>query len=388
MKTNNKQRLLEMMGKLDKTFKPTLNETFDSMTFSSKNFPNDLTLEQTVDIANKVAEIISMDGDGNATVNMNSIEPASFDLDLNGEEYAGGSYNIYDNGDVVNVAIREKPIVYNWKNTKNISEISDEGGEVSDLTVLRSAAGFYIGRTQDYMPYSRDSDYFPNKEAAQAELDKMNSKGGLGEEVNDEEGENYVDDMGTKASIVVMSHLSDAQAEMSFKPKLADVRLNFIKFIINKLSGNLNQYINPDKLFKDYTTRFGIDMSSINEEVGNLNELPNNIQQSSDKLSDIKNKLETIINNSWTNIGNSQRLIGVTLNNNSSLPNSILENPRMLNKTAIITIDNKRGIVYINMEHPMNAKLIDINIFGSMIKNKMTDCEVGWSGFTIFVQPK
>lgn len=46
---------------------------------------------------------------------------------------------------------------------------------ISELLVLESAAGFYIGRVykhseEDYEPYSRDSNYFRNKEDAQAAL--------------------------------------------------------------------------------------------------------------------------------------------------------------------------------------------------------------------------
>ena len=37
---------------------------------------------------------------------------------------------------------------------------------ISDLQVLKSAAGYYIGRTQEGMPYSRESTYFSTKEEA------------------------------------------------------------------------------------------------------------------------------------------------------------------------------------------------------------------------------
>ena len=37
---------------------------------------------------------------------------------------------------------------------------------ISELQVLKSAAGYYIGRTQDGMPYSRESDYFRTFEQA------------------------------------------------------------------------------------------------------------------------------------------------------------------------------------------------------------------------------
>ena len=55
-----------------------------------------------------------------------------------------------------------------------------------------------------------------------------------------------------KASMVVMSHLSDIQMEISFLPKQAQLRADFCKYIIIKLDGNLEQYIDPDKMFKEY----------------------------------------------------------------------------------------------------------------------------------------
>ena len=38
--------------------------------------------------------------------------------------------------------------------------------DVSELQVLKSAAGYYIGRTENGMPYSRESTYFSTKEKA------------------------------------------------------------------------------------------------------------------------------------------------------------------------------------------------------------------------------
>lgn len=60
--------------------------------------------------------------------------------------------------------------------------------------------------------------------------------------------------MNVKASIVVMSHLSDMQIEIEFGSLYdqVNVRLNFIKYIILETDGNLNLEIDPDKLYKDY----------------------------------------------------------------------------------------------------------------------------------------
>lgn len=37
---------------------------------------------------------------------------------------------------------------------------------ISELQVLKSAAGYYIGRTEEGMPYSRESTYFRTYEEA------------------------------------------------------------------------------------------------------------------------------------------------------------------------------------------------------------------------------
>ena len=97
-----------------------------------------LTKEETLKIAQKVADAISKLGDGKCTVNKKSVDEDSFDLDLDGEEYAGGSYNLYDNGNIVNHAIGnavKEPIYGNWKKddvnaiVKKIKAIDDQLNE-------------------------------------------------------------------------------------------------------------------------------------------------------------------------------------------------------------------------------------------------------------------
>lgn len=43
---------------------------------------------------------------------------------------------------------------------------------ISELQVLKSAAGYYIGRTEDGMPYSRESTYFRTSEQAKELLNQ------------------------------------------------------------------------------------------------------------------------------------------------------------------------------------------------------------------------
>lgn len=45
---------------------------------------------------------------------------------------------------------------------------------ISELTVMRSAAGYYVGRWCDEGPYSRESGYFPNERLAEEHLANIN----------------------------------------------------------------------------------------------------------------------------------------------------------------------------------------------------------------------
>jgi len=72
-----------------------------------------LTKDETLKIAQKFADAAaSVDPEkGKWSVNKRTLEEDGFDLDYNDEEYDGGSYNIYKNGNVVNMALRENPVL-------------------------------------------------------------------------------------------------------------------------------------------------------------------------------------------------------------------------------------------------------------------------------------
>jgi len=59
--------------------------------------------------------------------------------------------------------------------------------------------------------------------------------------------------MTTKASIVVMSHLSDSQAIIRHTSGVDAIKhINFAKYVILKTNGDLNQEIDPDKLWSEF----------------------------------------------------------------------------------------------------------------------------------------
>jgi nucleoside-diphosphate-sugar epimerase len=60
-----------------------------------------------------------------------------------------------------------------------LSGASKEEG-VSEFTVLRSAAGFYIGTTtEDGFPYTRETGYFESKTDAELVLEEYKNTGNL-----------------------------------------------------------------------------------------------------------------------------------------------------------------------------------------------------------------
>jgi ribosome maturation factor RimP len=86
----------------------------------------ELTIEQTRKIAQETANSLGTE----FSVTKNTVDVASFDLDLNGEEFEGGSYLIMKNGDVLNVALPNNPVYYNYKerskNPKMVRTIFEE----------------------------------------------------------------------------------------------------------------------------------------------------------------------------------------------------------------------------------------------------------------------
>ena len=56
--------------------------------------------------------------------------------------------------------------------------------KISELQVLKSAAGYYIGRTEEGMPYSRESNYFKGKDNAEWMLSYILNRDELEQELD------------------------------------------------------------------------------------------------------------------------------------------------------------------------------------------------------------
>lgn len=101
----------------DKDIQLAIKENMDEAYGSSNPHakPAGLTKDETMEVAQKFADAMSKADGTKVTVNKRTLEEDSFDLDIDGEEFDGGSYNIYQNGNVMNMALPSNPI-YGKKN--------------------------------------------------------------------------------------------------------------------------------------------------------------------------------------------------------------------------------------------------------------------------------
>ena len=92
------------------TFKQHINEAVNT------GKPAGLTAQETEEVATRLADAMSQVYDETFTVTK-GVSEDSFDLDMDGEEFEGGSYNIYDDGSVINMAMRSNPNYGSYKST-------------------------------------------------------------------------------------------------------------------------------------------------------------------------------------------------------------------------------------------------------------------------------
>jgi hypothetical protein len=80
--------------------------------------------EDASNTAEKFAQYMSKKEGKTFTVTPGSVDEKSFDLDVDGIEYEGGSYLIKDNGDIVNVAITPNEVYGNVNQLEKAKELS------------------------------------------------------------------------------------------------------------------------------------------------------------------------------------------------------------------------------------------------------------------------
>jgi len=112
---------------------------------------SDMTPQETADVAERFARYMSNKEGYKFTVTDGSLESASFDLDVDGQEYEGGSYIILKNGDIMNMALPEKPVY------ANLTMLSEEAKEKPSNKMKKSELKELI--KSSIMEYERDVDY-------------------------------------------------------------------------------------------------------------------------------------------------------------------------------------------------------------------------------------
>lgn len=102
----------------------------------------DMTTQETAGHAERFAQYMSDKEGKTFTVTAGSVDGPSFDLDLNGEKYDGGSYLILRNGDIMNVALANNPIYANTTMLEGKKEDMDKDGDIDskDYLLKRDAA--------------------------------------------------------------------------------------------------------------------------------------------------------------------------------------------------------------------------------------------------------
>jgi hypothetical protein len=103
-------------------------------------------------VAKKFAEYMSKKEGRNFEVTPNSVDEYSFDLDLDGESYEGGSYLIKGNGDIVNVAITPNEVY------GNINQL-DENKEAKPTTKMKKSELKAKIKEMIVAEYEKDVDY-------------------------------------------------------------------------------------------------------------------------------------------------------------------------------------------------------------------------------------
>lgn len=131
--------------------KKAVNESEELDEATNFGAPAGLTKAETKKVAETLAKAMSKVEGAKVTVNLKTLEEDSFDLDYNGEEYDGGSYNIYDDGSVVNHAVTPNEIYGKMDSSvedfiKGLKKPIKESEEVSESESYSNAfASWFTG---------------------------------------------------------------------------------------------------------------------------------------------------------------------------------------------------------------------------------------------------
>ena len=102
----------------------------------------EMTTQEASGHAERFAKYMSNKEDKTFTVTAGSVEGPSFDLDLDGKKYDGGSYIISKTGDIINMALPNNPVYANTTMLEGKKEDMDKDGDIDskDYLLKRDAA--------------------------------------------------------------------------------------------------------------------------------------------------------------------------------------------------------------------------------------------------------
>ena len=132
----------------------------------------DMTTQEASGHAERFAQYMSDKEGKKFTVTAGSVEGPSFDLDLDGEEYDGGSYVILTNGDIVNMALPGNPVYANIS-MLNEAEKPKTKMKKSELKELIKSSIMEYERDVDYTDETAGYDFLSEVDNLQTEVDAI-----------------------------------------------------------------------------------------------------------------------------------------------------------------------------------------------------------------------
>jgi hypothetical protein len=176
------------------TFHSSLNENEMK---EAMDVAKDMTDQETAGHAERFARYMSDKEGGEFVVTAGSVEGPSFDLDLDGEKYDGGSYIILTNGDIVNMAVPNKPV---YANISMLNEDDTEGNSGDEAEAE--------GMNEEKSPTKMKKSEFKNKikEMVLAEMEKDIN-------ISDETPENEEDFLAEIEAMLAEADEEEAPAE-------------------------------------------------------------------------------------------------------------------------------------------------------------------------------
>jgi len=131
----------------------------------------DMTTQEASGHAERFAKYMSDKEDKEFTVTAGSVEGPSFDLDVDGMKYEGGSYLILTNGDIVNAALPENPVYANIS-MLNEAEKPKTKMKKSELKELIKSSIMEYERDVDYTDETSGYDFLAEVDRILAEADE------------------------------------------------------------------------------------------------------------------------------------------------------------------------------------------------------------------------